>query len=148
LKRERRSSRTLEGSDPRTTGVRDRARRRRVLIVDDVEDNREMYAITFASAGYEVDVAIEGQEALAKVKASPPDIVVMDLAMPGLDGWETTRALKAAPHGKDLVVIVVTGHATEEGLERARQSGADDVCTKPCLPHVLLAKATALLEKR
>jgi two-component system, HptB-dependent secretion and biofilm response regulator len=134
----------VDPNDPRASTVRDR--KRRVLIVDDIEDNREMYALTFASAGYEVDVAREGEEALARARVAPPDIVVMDLAMPGLDGWETTRALKKAEKG--VVIIVVTGHATDEGLERARREGADDVYVKPCLPHVLLAKAAALLAAR
>jgi CheY-like chemotaxis protein len=110
----------------------------RVLIVDDVADNRALYAEAFAAAGFEVVEATDGEDAIHKVETTRPDIVIMDLAMPDVDGWEATRRIKGGPARPDVKVIVVTGHATRLGLERARDAGADDVCTKPCLPRDLV----------
>jgi len=116
-----------------------------VLLVDDVEDNRDLYATYFAYAGYRVDQARDGEEALTKVGREKPAVIVMDLAMPVLDGWEATRLLKSNPRTKDIVVLVLTGHATRDDIARARAAGADDVCTKPCYPHDLLNRVQALL---
>ena len=130
---------------PRGKKVRDH--RPRVVVVDDVEDNRDVYAVYFEHAGFEVAQACNGEEALASVARQKPDAVVMDLSMPGLDGWETTRLIKSNPRTKDVVVIVVTGLATVDDTQRARAAGADEVCTKPCLPDALLAKLKTLLER-
>jgi len=129
----------------RASGVR--APERRVLIVDDVADNRELYAMSFEAAGYTVELAADGHEALEKIAACPPDVVVSDLSMPNLDGWETTQRIKSSPATRHILVVVVTGHATPEDLARARASGADEVCTKPCLPADLLAKVKSLLAR-
>lgn len=115
------------------------------MVVDDVEDNRDVYALYFAHAGFDVDQATNGEEALARIHENQPDVVIMDLSMRGIDGWEATRIIKSNPRTKKIVVIVVTGHATAEDTQRARAAGADDVCTKPCLPEILLAKVQALL---
>jgi two-component system, cell cycle response regulator DivK len=109
-----------------------------VLVVDDFADNRELYATTFAAAGYEVAEAENGQEALDFIERRHPSAVVMDLSMPVLDGWETTRRIKADAATAGIIVIAVTGHATKFGLERAKDSGADAVVSKPCLPQDLL----------
>jgi two-component system, cell cycle response regulator DivK len=123
-------------------------RRPFILVVDDVEDNREIYALCFAAQGYRVAEAVDGEEALTIIAQDPPDLVVMDLSMPRLDGWETTRLIKSNPRTKNIIVLVVTGFAMRDDLARARAAGADDVCTKPCLPGVLLEKVEALLPRR
>jgi two-component system, cell cycle response regulator DivK len=118
----------------------------RVLIVDDMADNRELYASAFAEAGFEVDRAENGFEALAKMDKTSFDVVIMDLAMPDLDGWEATRRIKDSVPS-NVLVVVVTGHATALGLERARDAGADYVCTKPCLSADLVSLVKRALEK-
>jgi len=109
-----------------------------VLVADDFADNRELYATTFAAAGYQVEQAENGQEALDIIGRRRPAVVVMDLSMPVLDGWEATKRIKADPATRDIVIIAVTGHATNFGLQRAREAGADAVVAKPCLPRDLL----------
>ena len=116
-----------------------------ILLVDDIEDNRDLYATYFTYAGYRVEQARDGDEALAKVAREKPHLIVMDLAMPILDGWEATRIVKSNPRTQDIIVIVLTGHTTPEDLARARAAGADEVCTKPCYPHDLLGKIRVLL---
>ena len=83
---------------------------------------------------------LEGDHALWKVTALKPDLVVMDLAMPILDGWAATREIKTHPKTKHIPVITHTGHATDENLDRARDAGADAVLTKPCLPATLFTE--------
>lgn len=115
-----------------------------VLVVDDFADNRELYAATLAEAGYQVEQAENGQEALDFIGRLRPAIVVMDLSMPILDGWEATRRIKGDPDTSDIVVVALTGHATNFGLQRAKEAGADAVLTKPCLPDDLLALLRSL----
>lgn len=125
----------------------DGERRPFVLVVDDVEDNRELYATFFRYAGYRVDQASDGEQALSKIAHDPPDLVIMDLSMPNLDGWEATRLIKSNPRTKAIFVLVVTGFAMRRDLERALAAGADEVCTKPCLPKDLVARVDALLAR-
>jgi two-component system, cell cycle response regulator DivK len=117
-----------------------------VLVVDDLEDNRQIYAAYFEHFGFRVDEASDGEEALAKIAAARPDLIIMDLSMPRMDGWEATRRIKSNPATEGIVVLVLTGFASEEDLRRAREAGADEVCTKPCLPADLLEHARRLLE--
>jgi two-component system, cell cycle response regulator DivK len=112
---------------------------RRILIVDDQDDQRDLYATYFEEAGFHVEHARDGEEALAKVVLSMPDLVVMDLAMPHRDGWETTRLIKSDPRTSNIVVIVLTATVARDKLCLARYAGADEVCTKPCLPATLHA---------
>jgi CheY-like chemotaxis protein len=115
-----------------------------VLVVDDFDDNRLLYATTIAEAGYAVEEATNGQEALDKIGDKRPAVIIMDLSMPIVDGWEATRRIKADPRTKDIVIIAVTGHATNYGLQQAREAGAEAVLTKPCLPVDLLRTLDAL----
>jgi two-component system, cell cycle response regulator DivK len=129
--------------------LKDVARKpRRVLVVDDVEDNREIYVASFRHAGFDVEEAVDGSQALDIVKRWRPDAVIMDLAMPKLDGWSATRMIKTSSRAKKPVVIVVTGHVTTGDLDRARATGADEICSKPCLPQDLIAKVNALLQRQ
>ena len=141
------------GSDAhpvRGSGARrsdDDAAARRILVVDDVEDNRDLYATYFAHWGFHAEQASDGEEALAIVAKRAPDVVIMDLSMPRLDGWEATRLIKSNPRTTQVIVIVVTGNTTPANLEAARAAGADAVCAKPCLPKELLDCVQELLRK-
>jgi CheY-like chemotaxis protein len=118
---------------------------RKVLVVDDFEDNRAMYAEFLRYSGFEVIEAANGAEAIEQATASTPDVVVMDLSLPVLDGWEATRRLKADPRTKHIPVIALTGHALEGHSQGAREAGCDWFLAKPCLPETLLATLNELL---
>jgi two-component system, cell cycle response regulator DivK len=118
-----------------------------ILIVDDAEDNRALYAEYLEFFGLCVAHAVDGEHALLKVMRVQPDLVVMDLAMPVLDGWEATRLIKTHPKTKQIPVIAITGHTAKENLKRARAVGADVVLTKPCSPESLLMVIRELLAR-
>ena len=117
------------------------------MIVDDVEDNRQIYAMFLSRAGFDVTTAVDGRDALAKARALIPDLVVMDLAIPGIDGWEVTRRLKRDPRTRDVPVIALTGYVLAGARERARQAGCDSFLTKPCLPDVLTREIRRVLRQ-
>lgn len=116
-----------------------------VLVIDDSEDNREIYVEYLRYSGLRVSSASSAEEGLTKAKAAPPTLVVMDLALPGIDGYEATRRLRADPRTRGARILVVTGHALPEYTDRAIAAGADAVCTKPLLPDELLVRLRALL---
>jgi two-component system cell cycle response regulator DivK len=116
-----------------------------VLVVDDFADNRDMYARFLEFSGFQTMQASNGQEALDKAFATRPDLVVMDLSLPGLDGWEATRLLKGDPRTKEVPVVAVTGHALSGSGERARAAGCDSYLSKPCLPVDLVAEIRRVL---
>lgn len=118
----------------------DGAARPLVLIVDDFDDNRAMYVEYLQFQGFRVAEAVNGQEALERTEELMPAVVVMDLSLPVMDGWEATRRLKANPKTKDIVVIALTGHAEAAHAKKARDVGCDDFVPKPCLPEQLVAK--------
>jgi CheY-like chemotaxis protein len=119
----------------------------RVLIVDDIEDNRRIYAMFLEFSGFVVTSAANGHEALARARALRPDVIVMDLALPGLDGWETTRRLRRDRRTRDIPVIALTGHVLPGAEEEARAAGCDHFLTKPCLPEVLAAEIRRALRR-
>jgi two-component system cell cycle response regulator DivK len=112
-----------------------------VLVVDDYEDNRQMYAELLAYDGYQVAEASDGAEAIATARRIVPDLIVMDLSLPVIDGWEATRRLKADDRTRHIPVLALTGHAPE-GLvghsEGAHEAGCDAFLAKPCSPEKLL----------
>jgi two-component system, cell cycle response regulator DivK len=116
-----------------------------VLLVDDFQDNREMYAMYLIHAGLRVAEASDGHEALEKAFALLPDIIVMDLSLPGLDGWEATRQLKRDVRSRHIPVLALTSHALDGFSEGARAAGCDGFVTKPCLPDQLLGEIRAIL---
>ena len=118
-----------------------------VLVVDDSEDNRDLYATYFEFAGLRVALACDGEEALAKLAPTPPDVVIMDLSMPRMDGWEATRIIKGNPRTQRIPVIVLSAHAMKEDIDRARAAGADVVCAKPCVPQDLLDLVRAAIAR-
>lgn len=119
-----------------------------VLLVDDSEDNREVYAQYLALSGFRVEIAVDGVEAVEKAASVIPDVIVMDLAMPRLDGWEATRRIKAAPATSGIPVIALTGNADATSKRRTQEAGCSGFLTKPCLPDVLVSEIRRLLTAR
>jgi CheY-like chemotaxis protein len=116
-----------------------------VLIVDDFPDNRQMYAEFLVFSGLRVAEAANGHEALEKATDLMPDVIVMDLSLPGMDGWEATRRLKDNPRTKNILVMALTGHALAGHSKGAIEAGCDAFVTKPCLPDRLLGEIQRLL---
>lgn len=111
---------------------------KKLLLVEDNELNREL-ALQILEDVYEVTCAENGEEALAAVARERPDVVLMDLSMPVMDGWEATRRLRADEATRDLPVIAVSAHAIQHEIERAREAGCDGFVTKPLDDEELLA---------
>ncbi len=118
---------------------RPQVRKLRVLVVDDVDDCRELYAMYLRGEGFVVDQARDGREALTRVRAFAPDVVLMDLTLPLLDGWDVTRLLKAHPATRGIHVIAVSGRVDELSRERAAAAGCAAFVAKPCTPAELVA---------
>jgi two-component system, cell cycle response regulator DivK len=124
---------------------RRRAKAPLILVVDDYADNREMYSAYLKYQGLDVVEAANGAEALERAFERPPDLVVMDLSLPGVDGWQATRTLKGDARTKNIPVIAVTGHALAGAPEQAAEAGCDGFLTKPCLPEDLLREIERML---
>lgn len=116
-----------------------------ILLVEDNEMNRDMLSRRLARKGYKVLVAVDGETGIEVARRDSPDLVLMDMSLPVIDGWEATRRMKADPALKHIPVIALTAHAMADDREKALEAGCDDYDTKPIeLPH-LLAKVEALL---
>jgi len=122
------------------------AARPSVLIVEDNYDLRELYSMYFASQGFHVETASDGHSALAHALVRRPDLIVTDLSMPHLGGWELTRRLKHDPPTAAIPVIACTGHPLASA-ESALDAGCDAYVVKPCLPEDLLREARRLLAR-
>ena len=116
-----------------------------VLVVDDFQDNREMYAEYLAFSGFRVIQAANGKEALDQAFANRPDIIIMDLSLPVMDGWEATRRLKADQRTNAIPVVALTGHAMQGHSKGAMEAGCDSFVAKPCLPDQLVAEIRKML---
>ena len=110
-----------------------------VLVVDDFDDNRTMYSEYLQFQGFRVAEAVNGEEAIARARELMPSLIVMDLSLPVMDGWEATRRLKADPKTRSIVVVALTGHAEPAHAKKALDAGCDDFVAKPCLPDQLVA---------
>ena len=119
-----------------------------ILVVDDYQDAREMYAAYLSFSGYRVAEATNGLEAIEKTIELLPDIILMDLALPRMDGWEATRRLKLDERTKHIPIVALTGHALAGYAEGARQAGCDAFVTKPCLPDALVAEIQRMLSAK
>lgn len=108
-----------------------------VLVVEDADDVREMYIEYLEYLGFSVEGATNGRDAVRKAIARERSLIIMDLAMPVLDGWEAIRILRADPRTRRIPIIVITGQAQPELLERARAVGATEVIVKPVVPAQL-----------
>ena len=118
-----------------------------VLLVDDYADAREMYGYYLARQGYRVEEAADGHEALAKALSLLPDIILMDLSLPGIDGWELARMLKQDERTTTIPIIALTAHALNGEEQRARGAGCDAFVTKPCLPQALATELARVLQR-
>lgn len=119
----------------------------KILLVEDNEMNRDMLSRRLAKRGYEVTLAVDGQQGVDMAKAESPDLVLMDMSLPVLDGWEATRRLKTTPETRGIPIIALTAHAMVGDREKAVDAGCDDFDTKPIELPRLLEKIEALLGK-
>ncbi len=118
-----------------------------VLLVDDYPDAREMYSEYLQYSGFDVIEAGNGIEALQQAVERSPDIILMDLSLPVMDGWEATRRLKADRRTAGIPVVALTGHALAGISEGARRAGCDAFVTKPCLPEDLVKEIRKVLDQ-
>jgi CheY-like chemotaxis protein len=119
----------------------------KLLLIEDNEMNRDMLSRRLVKRGYEVAIAVDGEQGLAMARTERPALVLMDMSLPGLDGWEATRQLKARPETRDIPVIGLTAHAMAGDRDRALAAGCDDFDTKPVELTRLLEKIEALLRR-
>ena len=119
----------------------------KILLVDDTEMNRDMLSRRLIKRGYEVVIAVDGGEGVAMAREKTPDLILMDMSLPVLDGWEATRRIKAEPSTRGIPVIALTAHAMAGDEERARLVGCDDFDTKPVELERLLSKIQTLLTR-
>ena len=117
----------------------------KILLVEDNEMNRDMLSRRLLRRGYEVVIALDGESGLSLAESESPDLILMDMSLPILDGWEATRRLKAASDTKHIPVIALTAHAMSSDRDRALEAGCDDYDTKPIELPRLLEKIEALL---
>ena len=119
----------------------------KILLVEDNEMNRDMLGRRLQRRGFQVLIAVDGVEGMAKARTEGPDMILMDMSLPVMDGWEATRRLKSAPETQAIPIIALTAHAMSDDREKAMEAGSDDYDTKPIEIDRLLAKIEALLNK-
>ncbi len=119
---------------------------KRVLVVEDQEDNRRIMRDLLTSAGYEMLEAVSGEEGVAVAESQVPDLILMDIQLPGLDGYEATRRIKGNPALRHIPIIAVTSYALSGDDAKAMEAGCDGYVTKPFSPRALLAKIREYLK--
>ena len=119
----------------------------RILFVDDMPDTRDVFRLAFGISGHETRVAGTGFDAIEALRAEAFDAIVMDVEMPGMNGWETVRQMRALPNGSEVPIVMFTAYSGHEDKEKALQAGADDVLQKPMLPGELLDRLEALRKR-
>lgn len=117
----------------------------KILLVEDNELNRDMLSRRLKRRGYEVVIAIDGAAGVAMAKSEAPDVILMDMSLPVMDGWEATKTLKAHPQTRSIPTIALTAHAMAGDREKALAAGCDDYDTKPIDLSRLIEKIQALL---
>lgn len=120
----------------------------RVLVVEDYADAREMYAEYLSYAGFEVEEAENGKEAVDKATDHPPDAILMDLSLPVMDGWQASRLLKKNARTRDIPVLAVSAHALSGTPDSAFEAGCDDFVPKPAYPQDVEGRLRSLLRKK
>lgn len=113
---------------------------KRILVIEDQEDNRQIVRDLLSANGYELTDAITGEEGVAFAKRDRPDLILMDIQLPGIDGYEATRRIKADPELRHIPIIVVTSYALSGDDQKAFAAGCDGYVTKPFSPRLLMAK--------
>jgi two-component system cell cycle response regulator DivK len=119
----------------------------KILLVEDNEMNRDMLSRRLTRRGYEVVIAVDGQQGMDLAGSAAPDVILMDMSLPVIDGWEATRRIKADPATAPIPVIALTAHAMSGDREQALAAGCDDYDTKPIELDRLLGKISAQLER-
>jgi len=119
----------------------------KILLVEDNEMNRDMLSRRLERRGFEVVIAVDGKQGVELARSTSPDLILMDMSLPVIDGWEATRQLKASADMKGVPIIALTAHAMSGDREKALEAGCDDYDTKPIELPRLLAKIDALLQK-
>jgi two-component system, cell cycle response regulator DivK len=117
----------------------------KILLVEDNEMNRDMLSRRLERKGYQVVIAVDGQQAINLAASETPDLILMDMSLPVIDGWEATRRLKADGQTKQIPIIALTAHAMPEDERKAREAGCNDYDTKPIELPRLLEKIAAML---
>jgi len=123
-----------------------RVRKPLILVVEDYADTQELYCELLADAGFRVAGATTGQEAVDKALELVPDLILMDLSLPGIDGYEATRRIRRDPRMVGAAIVALTGHATAGIAASARQAGCDSMLNKPCAPSELIAEIRRILD--
>jgi CheY-like chemotaxis protein len=117
----------------------------RILLVEDNEMNRDMLSRRLARGGYDVTIAEDGARGVAMATSDRPDLILMDMSLPVIDGWDATRRIKATPELRNIPIIALTAHAMATDREKALEAGCDDYDTKPIELQRLLGKIQTLL---
>jgi len=120
----------------------------KLLLVEDNEMNRDMLSRRLERRGYQVVMAVDGQQGVDMARSEAPDLILLDMSLPVVDGWEAARLIKSEAQTKDIPVIALTAHAMAGDKEKALQAGCDDYDTKPVELPRLLGKIDALLAKK
>lgn len=120
----------------------------RILLVDDYEDARVMYGHFLRMSGYHPIEAATGEEALELAQTEQPDLILLDMSLPGIDGWEVTAELKRDDRTKHIPIVALTAHALQAERQRTEKAGCDGFLAKPCAPPDLLAEISRLLGRR
>ena len=120
---------------------------KRILVVEDTEDNRQIVRDLLSSAGYELIEAADGAEGVAAAEREKPDLILMDIQLPGMDGYEATRRIRAIPDIGKVPIIAVTSYALAGDEAKTREAGCDGYVAKPFSPRQLLAKVREFLEQ-
>jgi len=118
-----------------------------ILLVEDNEDNRIVYSTILKHFGYEVIEALNGEEGIAKARSQQPDLVLMDISIPVIDGWEATQVLKQDPTTKHIPIIALTAHALASDREKAMEVGCNGYLAKPCEPRAVVAEVQRFLRR-
>jgi CheY-like chemotaxis protein len=119
----------------------------KILLVEDNEMNRDMLSRRLLKAGFEMVIAVDGEQAIDLARSEAPDLILMDISLPGLDGWEATRRLKAMPETRSIPIIALTAHAMAGDREKSLAAGCNDYDTKPIDFRRLVQKIHGFLSK-
>lgn len=118
-----------------------------ILVADDNSDARDIYSTYFEYSGFRVATASDGREVVALTRELHPDVVLMDLTMPGIDGWQAAKMIRSDPSTRDTIIVALTGHALKGSDRLALEAGCDRYLIKPCLPEDAVTAVRAILHQ-